>query len=120
MVLAFGALLVASGAMLALPVAVRQLIDRGMSGGDPATVNRYFLGFLGAALAHHADDRAATQLVADLPPAGPVPAPEPTTAEVRAWAREHGLPVPDRGRLHPDIWAAYRADVAGESSPEAE
>jgi len=50
MVLAFGALLVASGAMLALPVAVRQLIDRGMSGGDPATVNRYFLGFLGAAL----------------------------------------------------------------------
>jgi ATP-binding cassette, subfamily B, bacterial len=36
--------------MLALPAAVRQLIDHGMAGGDPSTVNRYFLGFLGAAL----------------------------------------------------------------------
>jgi hypothetical protein len=34
-------------------------------------------------------------------------APEPTTAEVRAWARTAGLPVPDRGRLHPDIWQAW-------------
>jgi hypothetical protein len=76
--------------------------------------------FLGAALAHHADEHAATQLVVDLPPAGPVAPPEPTTAEVRAWAREHGLPVPDRGRLHPDIWAAYRGDARGDSSPEPE
>jgi ATP-binding cassette subfamily B protein len=44
------ALLIASGAMLALPLAVRQLIDHGMAGGDLRTVNRYFLGFLGAAL----------------------------------------------------------------------
>jgi ERCC4-type nuclease len=36
------------------------------------------------------------------------PAPEPSTAEVRAWARQQGLPVPDRGRLAPDIWAAWR------------
>ena len=50
--------------------------------------------FLGAALAHHDDDHAASQLVADLPPAGPVPPPAPTTAEVRAWARQHGLPSP--------------------------
>ncbi len=64
--------------------------------------------FLGAALAHHADERGAGPLVDDLPPAGPVPAPDPTTAEVRAWARERGLMVPDRGRLHPDIWTAYR------------
>jgi len=28
-------------------------------------------------------------------------------AEVRAWARAVGLPVPDRGRLHPDIWQAW-------------
>ena len=34
-------------------------------------------------------------------------APEPSTAEVRAWAREVGLPVPDRGRLRPDIWQAW-------------
>jgi ATP-binding cassette, subfamily B, bacterial len=44
------ALLVASGAMLALPIAVRRLIDHGITGGDPSTVNTYFLGFLGAAL----------------------------------------------------------------------
>ena len=47
---ALAALLVASGAMLALPVAVKQLIDHGMAGNDPSTINRYFLGFLGAAV----------------------------------------------------------------------
>ncbi len=35
-------------------------------------------------------------------------APGPSTAEVRAWARAAGLPVPDRGRLRPDIWRAWR------------
>ncbi len=30
-------------------------------------------------------------------------APEPTTAELRAWARATGLTVPDRGRLRPEI-----------------
>jgi hypothetical protein len=34
-------------------------------------------------------------------------APEPSTAEVRAGARVIGLPVPDRGRLRPDIWQAW-------------
>ncbi|BBU24278.1 ERCC4 domain-containing protein [Mycobacterium xenopi] len=34
-------------------------------------------------------------------------APEPSTAEVRAWARAAGLPVPERGRLRPDIWQAW-------------
>lgn len=37
------------------------------------------------------------------------PAPEPSTAEVRAWARQQGLSVPDRGRLAPEIWTAWRA-----------
>jgi ERCC4 domain len=32
----------------------------------------------------------------------------PPTAEVRAWARSTGLAVPERGRLHPDIWQAWR------------
>jgi ATP-binding cassette subfamily B protein len=50
LVLALLALLVASVAMLALPVAVRQLIDQCMAGGNAATVNRYFLGFLAAAV----------------------------------------------------------------------
>jgi hypothetical protein len=34
-------------------------------------------------------------------------APQPSTAEVRAWARAAGLAVPDRGRLRPDIWQAW-------------
>jgi hypothetical protein len=34
-------------------------------------------------------------------------APPPSTAEVRAWARRAGLAVPDRGRLRPEIWAAW-------------
>ena len=64
--------------------------------------------FLGAVLANYYDDRHATPLVADLLPAGPVPSPEPTTAEVRAWARQHGLAVADHGRLPPHVWTAYR------------
>lgn len=32
---------------------------------------------------------------------------EPSTAEVRRWARCAGLPVPDRGRLRPEIWQAW-------------
>ena len=35
-------------------------------------------------------------------------APEPTTSEVRAWARANGITVADRGRLHPDIWQVWR------------
>ena len=50
MLLALVALLIASGAMLALPVAVRYLIDHGMAAGDASTINRYFLGFLAAAV----------------------------------------------------------------------
>jgi ERCC4 domain/Lsr2 len=36
-------------------------------------------------------------------------APEPSTAEVRAWARAQGLPVSDRGKLRPEIWDAWRS-----------
>ncbi|QFS89918.1 hypothetical protein FIV07_04115 [Mycobacterium sp. THAF192] len=40
--------------------------------------------------------------------------PEPSTAEVRSWARSAGLDVPDRGRLRPDIWQAWRdANTSG-------
>jgi ERCC4 domain/Lsr2 len=35
-------------------------------------------------------------------------APEPATSEVRAWARTNGITVPDRGRLRPDVWQAWR------------
>ena len=65
--------------------------------------------FLGAALAHHDDDVRALDLAADLPAAGPVPPPQPTSAEVRAWARAPGSHRRRPGRLHPDVWAAYDA-----------
>jgi len=47
---ALAALLVASVAMLSLPVAVRQLIDHGLATKDASTINRYFIGFLAAAV----------------------------------------------------------------------
>ena len=47
--LALGALLLASAAMLALPLAARLLIDQGIAAQSTATIDRYFLGFLGAA-----------------------------------------------------------------------
>jgi len=36
-------------------------------------------------------------------------APGPSTAEIRAWAREHGHVVPNRGRLRPEIIGAWHA-----------
>jgi ATP-binding cassette, subfamily B, bacterial len=47
---ALGALIVAAAAMLALPVALRQLIDHGLVASNVAVINRYFLGFLAAAV----------------------------------------------------------------------
>jgi hypothetical protein len=34
----------------------------------------------------------------------------PDAATVRAWARAHGLPVADRGRLAPELWRAWQAE----------
>ncbi len=47
------------------------------------------------------------------PPEAPGPAVTETdrtasVAQVRAWAMAEGMPVADRGRLRPDIWAAWR------------
>ena len=50
MVAALGALLVASVAMLALPLALRQLIDHVIAAKDPTTLNRYLIGFLAASV----------------------------------------------------------------------
>ena len=49
MVFALLALLVASAAMLALPVALRYLIDNGFANNDVGTINRYFGWFFAAA-----------------------------------------------------------------------
>jgi ATP-binding cassette subfamily B protein len=48
--LAVVALLLASASLLALPVALSKLIDHGIAGKDPTTINWYFAGFLGAAV----------------------------------------------------------------------
>jgi ATP-binding cassette, subfamily B, bacterial len=47
---ALAALLIAAVAQLALPVALRFLIDDGLAVRDSATINRYFVLFLGAAV----------------------------------------------------------------------
>jgi ATP-binding cassette, subfamily B, bacterial len=43
------ALLVASAAMLALPIALRHLIDQGLAAHSTDTINRYFVAFMAAA-----------------------------------------------------------------------
>ena len=47
--LAMIALLLAAAAMLVIPMAFRDLIDRGMAAQDAATINTYFFAFLAAA-----------------------------------------------------------------------
>lgn len=65
--------------------------------------------FLAAAMAEQQRTAGADQLADQLPaPHHGLPQPEPTTADVRAWARSNGLAVSARGRLHSDIWSAYR------------
>ena len=49
LVLALIALLVASAAMLSLPIALRYLIDNGLSSKSTDTINQYFIAFLAAA-----------------------------------------------------------------------
>jgi ATP-binding cassette, subfamily B, bacterial len=50
MALAIVALLLASASLLAVPMALSKLIDHGIAGKDPTTINWYFAGFLGAAV----------------------------------------------------------------------
>ncbi len=43
-------------------------------------------------------------------------APEPTTAELRAWASARGIAVPARGKLARQVWDAWRAAQRGAGS----
>jgi ERCC4 domain/Lsr2 len=52
-------------------------------------------------------DRIGADLAAAETSTAPT-APAPTTAELRAWARAAGINVPDRGRLRPEVWQAWR------------
>ncbi|QSE95791.1 Lsr2 family protein [Rhodococcus pseudokoreensis] len=59
-----------------------------------------------------AGETPADEVPADETPTeddGSTDAPAPSTAEVRAWAREHDFPVSDRGRLRAEVWEAYTA-----------
>ncbi|MEU2043721.1 ERCC4 domain-containing protein [Nocardia niwae] len=57
---------------------------------------------------HATIDRLASATVEETDLATAPAAPEPSTAEVRAWARANQLTVPDRGKLKPEIWDAWR------------
>jgi hypothetical protein len=65
--------------------------------------------WLAAASVAAQDETGGETRMAALVEAGPVAAAAPTTAEVRAWAVARGLPVSDRGRLRPEILAAFAA-----------
>jgi ERCC4 domain len=69
--------------------------------------------FLASARHEALVEEGAQDRFAELVPAGPVPVAQPTTAEVRAWAQEQGYAVSDRGRLRPEIWAAFTAHHEG-------
>ncbi|MBA3310008.1 MAG: Lsr2 family protein [Nocardioidaceae bacterium] len=73
-----------------------------------ALAQEWTFRFLGAALVAARDDDAGALLEKSLPAAGPLIPADPTAADVRRWALDHGLAVSDRGRLRPEIWAAYR------------
>ncbi|MGQ9351401.1 ERCC4 domain-containing protein [Mycolicibacterium gilvum] len=66
--------------------------------------------FLAAAHAWAVTEAAALQRISPVRIDVAVQAPTngPSTADVRAWARSAGLPVPDRGRLRPEVWQAWR------------
>lgn len=64
--------------------------------------------FFGAAIDHAANQSAGAGRLSELATAGPVEPAEPTTKQVRAWAADAGFTVSDRGKLRPEIWAAYR------------
>ena len=77
--------------------------------------------FLGAAAAHHGEHLDAARLEHALPAAAPLAPPQPTPAEVRAWARATGMPVAVAGRIRPEIVDAYRAaHVAGATPTPSE
>jgi hypothetical protein len=65
--------------------------------------------YLAAALAWATTEAQITHRVgADLDETMTAPgAPEPTPRELRAWARSAGIDVPDRGRIRPEVLAAW-------------
>ena len=77
--------------------------------------------YLAAALTWVRDEPDAATRITPVParPAEPGPpepeSPGPSVAEIRAWAVVNGYPVADRGRLRPDVVAAWQAEHATRS-----
>ncbi|WP_312858068.1 ERCC4 domain-containing protein [Pseudonocardia pini] len=66
--------------------------------------------FLAAARTWAETETVAARLIGGSSELAEAPqAPAPSTAEVRRWARENGIPVPDKGRLRPEVHQAWRA-----------
>jgi hypothetical protein len=65
--------------------------------------------WLGACLAELDAAAGTADMEATFASGGPVPAAAPRPAEVREWARAHGLPVNDRGRISADVVRQYLA-----------
>lgn len=72
--------------------------------------------YLAAAANWTETERAAGQLTgsSDELPGDEEPVPAPSTAELRAWAKARAIPVPERGRLRPDVLEAWRAEQSAE------
>ena len=65
--------------------------------------------FLGAALTHHNEHHGSgVEHVPRLVMAGPITAREPSIRDIRVWALAAGLDVAAKGRLRPEIRAAYK------------
>jgi len=65
--------------------------------------------FLAAAQRALAEEELGGDLVDSLAAAGELPAVEPTNAEIRAWALQHGYAVSDRGRIPASVRAEFVA-----------
>jgi hypothetical protein len=65
--------------------------------------------FLAAAAAAHELDTLGAATVTSLARAEPLEPREPTPAELRTWAREHGYSVSDRGRVPAEVRRAFTA-----------
>lgn len=68
--------------------------------GSASATDQRLAGLAGAPLISPEQGRADQQIADESVTA--------STAEIRAWAMRNGLPVADRGRLRPEIIAAYR------------
>lgn len=82
-----------------------------------ALAQQWTYRFLVACLDELDAEDGALERLTELPSGDAVPARPPTTAEVRAWALAAGYPVADRGRLRPEVLAAF-TDAHGRATTE--